>query len=412
MYANPQRPKKRSAFTLIELLVVIAIIAVLVSLLIPAIQRVRAASARISCLNNLKQLVLGCVSFEDAQKALPYNGNDGWRGGNSSNPTFGDPTSGSPVGWGNAVNPWSGSWAWQILPFIEQVTVHDLGTRDPAFTGSVPFYNPNGSPILTGNTNAIAAANKELPGLQNVKLNVLLDPTRGQAGNTAIATGGAAGTNLCPSNPNVFGGQYTIGWGPTCDFGINNLLNLNANVTNGIGFSTSQGTNNKRTRLSIPDGSSNTVLLAEIYLPTEIVAAGSNQGSGSYANGTRVSILSPGEQYGPGLPVLEQDGPNDCMFTINSTGPVYNTNAVAGKCTNSQTTSGAINYAPSQGHYGSPYFEGVPVAMADGSVRMLSYNFNNTPGLNAGATLANGAAADARPMFNPLDGATGIIWPE
>ena len=105
--------KARSAFTLIELLVVIAIIAVLIGLLLPAIQKVREAASRIQCVNNLKQLGLGFQAYHDTYLTFPYEQNTTTYGPAAATGTT---SGGSGQGMSLFVS---------ILPYIEQQNLYN-----------------------------------------------------------------------------------------------------------------------------------------------------------------------------------------------------------------------------------------------------------------------------------------------
>jgi prepilin-type N-terminal cleavage/methylation domain-containing protein/prepilin-type processing-associated H-X9-DG protein len=130
--------RKRSAFTLIELLVVIAIIAVLIGLLLPAVQKVREAANRMSCTNNLKQLGLASHNYHDTNNQFPP-------GVNLDPTTFPKLQPGVPAIPPIVVPNQSFSLLEALLPFIEQDNIYkqlNLGIVAPSTKAANSQYNP------------------------------------------------------------------------------------------------------------------------------------------------------------------------------------------------------------------------------------------------------------------------------
>jgi prepilin-type N-terminal cleavage/methylation domain-containing protein/prepilin-type processing-associated H-X9-DG protein len=165
--------RRAVGFTLIELLVVIAIIAILIALLLPAVQKVREAAARAQCQNNLKQVCLATVDCSDSHRGLL------------------PPGLGNYPGRGPSANLGQGGLLFHILPWIEQQNLYKSSFGTDGRNGGLPTY----SAWNVQNSPGSIIPNYICPS----------DPTQDQ--------GWANAKTSYTYNANVFGVAYPWGWG-------------------------------------------------------------------------------------------------------------------------------------------------------------------------------------------------------
>jgi prepilin-type N-terminal cleavage/methylation domain-containing protein len=214
------RPRGRLGFTLIELLVVIAIIAVLIGLLLPAVQKVREAAARMQCANNLKQFGLALHNYHDAYNSLPYARTKG----GENRPT----------------------WVKLLLPYLEQDNIYNVfRTTIPGVNQTDGFNNLVPALGSSPNPQVLAAA--------QAQVKVFLCPSR--RGPPVLCPIDPAYPNLTGMGSDYAGcnGDGTISG--TAYTGMIGLLSSGSSASAGVPFS------------AVTDGLSNTIMVGEKHIP-------------------------------------------------------------------------------------------------------------------------------------------------
>jgi prepilin-type N-terminal cleavage/methylation domain-containing protein/prepilin-type processing-associated H-X9-DG protein len=333
VFSTSRARRPVNAFTLIELLVVIAIIAILIAMLVPAVQKVREAAARTQCSNNLKQVALACHAFHDAKKELPY---------------------------GRRYDLWDTyTWTQLILPYIEKTDVYvNYWTLLQPLNGATNYPCGNG-PI--GDDARLREARHALIPNYNCPSDLGTSPTLiGNELNTGAYGFLRGNYRGCTSSGDMYGKSTDSTTGP---WGLGVF-----GVVNGQSDDPSAKIPTRGVKIrNITDGTSGTLMISE-GVSTIVSGWGGplgetiygNMGGSMFTTSLTPNSPSPDRVIGP------------CPATQGDTSYKPPCSSIGGNAWFTPSAAGAQAAARSK-HAG-----GVNAAMADGSVRFFENNVEQT----------------------------------
>ncbi len=326
------RNQKSPGFTLVELLVVITIIGILIALLLPAVQAAREAARQVQCKNHLKQFALGCLNHEQLQGFLPSGG---WTWA-----FVGDPDRGF-----DKRQP--GGWLYNVLPFIEQPVLHDLGLGGNRAGGQVMAQTPLETFCCPTRRPAVAYPYPH-PGTPTMTFCNINTPTVMGRSDYAASSGDGYGSSITdsyeptgsgPSGPAPYGegDSWTQSQWASISGVEGNEAAPNSGAVSGVIYRRSTCK-----MAAITDGTSTTYLCGEKY-------------------------LNP-DHYLDGVPRYDDQG--------WAVGYDYDIN---------RWTDNDTNHTPMQDQagfdgdyrFGSAHANGFQMAFCDGSVQMMNYTINS-----------------------------------
>jgi prepilin-type N-terminal cleavage/methylation domain-containing protein/prepilin-type processing-associated H-X9-DG protein len=303
----------RKGFTLIELLVVIAIIAILIGLLVPAVQKVREAAARVQCQNNLKQIGLAVHGFHDTYKRFPVGTHD------DDNRSF--------------------CWRTWILPFIEQQTIYSQMTGAGLWVPPNMGGGANGLNVDTVPNSEIGTAVAAIQDLAKTPLSIYVCPSDTLP---PFDNNGFAKANYC-------GNIGTVNDLSGTAMNITGCAAANGSLQTGVFLHANNNNNTWVTNMAaIVDGTSNTFFVGEV------------------SETQNVNSASPGDQR---FPIWASGNNNGGCSGLQNAGAVLrfaDTNYFLNRKTGGQSNMS----------FGSRHSGGANFLLGDGSVRFVSDSVN------------------------------------